>query len=50
MLCTDSFFQTQKNVRIYDLLNQKMIKKLLSNAQWISTMAIHRGKLYIYYV
>ncbi|XP_043276869.1 ribosome biogenesis protein BOP1 homolog [Venturia canescens] len=37
------FVATQKNVRIYDLVKQEMVKKLLSNSQWISTMAIHPG-------
>ncbi|XP_043257185.1 ribosome biogenesis protein BOP1 homolog isoform X1 [Colletes gigas] len=37
------FVATQRNVRIYDLVKQEMIKKLLSNSQWISTMAIHPG-------
>jgi len=32
-------------VRIYDLVQQVMVKKLLSNSQWISTMDIHPGKL-----
>lgn len=43
-------FQTQRNVRIYDLVKQEMIKKLLSNSQWISTMAIHPGKLSFKYL
>ena len=38
-------FQTQKNVRVYDLVKQEIVKKLLSNSQWISTMAIHPGML-----
>lgn len=33
--------QTQKNIRIYDLVKQELIKKLLSNSKWISDMAIH---------
>ncbi|GAB1862748.1 Ribosome biogenesis protein BOP1 homolog [Camponotus japonicus] len=37
------FVATQRNVRVYDLVKQEMIKKLLSNSQWISTMAIHPG-------
>ncbi|XP_011863795.1 PREDICTED: ribosome biogenesis protein BOP1 homolog [Vollenhovia emeryi] len=37
------FVATQRNVRIYDLVQQVMIKKLLSNSQWISTMDIHPG-------
>lgn len=48
----DYFFllQTQRNVRVYDLVKQEMVKKLLSNSQWISTMAIHPGKFYLYFV
>lgn len=37
------FVATQRNVRIYDLIKQEMIKKLLSNSQWISSMTIHPG-------
>ncbi|KZC15138.1 Ribosome biogenesis protein BOP1 like protein [Dufourea novaeangliae] len=37
------FVATQRNVRIYDLVKQEMIKKLLSNSQWISSMSIHPG-------
>ncbi|XP_017879423.1 ribosome biogenesis protein BOP1 homolog [Ceratina calcarata] len=37
------FVATQRHVRIYDLVKQEMVKKLLSNSQWISTMAIHPG-------
>lgn len=37
------FVATQRNVRIYDLVKQEMVKKLLSNSQWISTMSIHPG-------
>nr|NVI69947.1 putative ribosome biogenesis protein BOP1 homolog [Cucujiformia] len=35
------FVATQRHVRIYDLLKQTQIKKLLTNSKWISTMAIH---------
>ncbi|XP_012525411.1 ribosome biogenesis protein BOP1 homolog [Monomorium pharaonis] len=37
------FVATQRNVRIYDLVQQVMVKKLLSNSQWISSMDIHPG-------
>ncbi|XP_018302660.1 ribosome biogenesis protein BOP1 homolog [Mycetomoellerius zeteki] len=37
------FVATQRNVRVYDLVQQIMIKKLLSNSQWISSMDIHPG-------
>lgn len=33
--------QTQKNIRIYDLVKQELLKKLISNSKWISDMAIH---------
>ncbi|KAG5892776.1 hypothetical protein JTB14_007991 [Gonioctena quinquepunctata] len=32
---------TQRHVRIYDLVKQTLMKKLLTNSKWISTMAIH---------
>lgn len=35
------FVATQKNIRIYDLVKQELIKKLLTNSKWISDMAIH---------
>ncbi|KAJ8670300.1 hypothetical protein QAD02_001559 [Eretmocerus hayati] len=37
------FVATQRNVRIYDLTKQEMVKKLLTSAQWISSIAIHPG-------
>ncbi|KAJ8936837.1 hypothetical protein NQ314_012153 [Rhamnusium bicolor] len=37
------FVATQRHVRIYDLVKQTMMKKLLTNSKWISTMAIHPG-------
>ncbi|XP_018357585.1 PREDICTED: ribosome biogenesis protein BOP1 homolog [Trachymyrmex cornetzi] len=37
------FVATQRNVRVYDLVQQIMVKKLLSNSQWISSMDIHPG-------
>lgn len=33
--------QTQHNIRIYDLVKQELIKKLLTNSKWISGMSIH---------
>lgn len=30
-------------MRVYDLLKQEMVKKLISGAKWISSMAIHPG-------
>lgn len=37
------FVATQKNIRVYDLSKQELIKKLLSNSRWISCMAVHPG-------
>lgn len=37
------FVATQRNVRVYDLVKQELVKKLLSNSRWISSMAIHPG-------
>lgn len=34
-------FQTQRNIRIYDLVKKELVKKLLSNSKWISDMAVH---------
>lgn len=33
--------QTQRVVRVYDLVKQELVRKLLTGAQWISHMAIH---------
>lgn len=35
------FVATQRHVRIYDLVKQTLLKKLLTNSKWISCMAIH---------
>ncbi|XP_046389036.1 ribosome biogenesis protein BOP1 homolog [Ischnura elegans] len=37
------FVATQRNIRVYDLVKQELVKKLLSNSRWISSMAIHPG-------
>nr|MBE5724379.1 putative ribosome biogenesis protein BOP1-like protein [Cucujiformia] len=37
------FVATQRHVRIYDLVKQNLVKKLMTNCKWISTMAIHSG-------
>nr|NVI69921.1 putative ribosome biogenesis protein BOP1 homolog [Cucujiformia] len=37
------FVATQRHVRIYDLVKQTLVKKLMTNSKWISTMAIHPG-------
>nr|NVI69937.1 putative ribosome biogenesis protein BOP1 homolog [Cucujiformia] len=37
------FVATQRHVRIYDLVKQTLIKKLMTTSKWISTMAIHPG-------
>lgn len=35
------FVATQRVVRVYDLLKQELVRKLLTGAQWISNMAVH---------
>lgn len=35
------FVATQRHIRIYDLVKQELVKKLISNCKWISSMAIH---------
>ena len=35
------FMATQRNVRVYNLVNQEMVKKLMSGVKWISSMDIH---------
>lgn len=37
------FVATQRHVRIYDLVKQTLMKKLLTNSKWISKMAVHPG-------
>lgn len=37
------FVATQRHVRMYDLVKQTLLKKLLTNSKWISSMAIHMG-------
>lgn len=37
------FVATQRHVRIYDLSKQQLIKKLMTNSKWISTIDIHPG-------
>lgn len=35
------FVATQRHVRVYDLMKQELIKKLMTNSKWISTIAVH---------
>jgi len=35
------FVATQQHVRVFNLVEQKLIKKLLSGCKWISSMAVH---------
>jgi len=35
------FVATQREVRVYDLLKQTLVKKLSAEVQWISSMALH---------
>lgn len=37
------FISTKKNIRVYDLLNQKLIKKLETGVREVSSIAIHPG-------
>lgn len=37
------FVATQRYVRIYNLLKQELVKKLMTNVKWVSSMAIHPG-------
>ncbi|KAB0792168.1 hypothetical protein PPYR_14127 [Photinus pyralis] len=37
------FVATQRHIRIYDLIGQALVKKLMSSSQWIATMDIHPG-------
>lgn len=37
------FVATQRQVRLYDLVKQQLIKKLSVGVQWVSTMALHPG-------
>ncbi|KAF6205239.1 hypothetical protein GE061_019406 [Apolygus lucorum] len=34
---------TQRNVRIYDLVKQEMVKKLITSSKWISDITVHPG-------
>lgn len=35
------FVATQQHVKVYNLLEQKMVKKLLSGCKWLSSLALH---------
>ena len=35
------FVASQKHVRVYHLMKQVMVKKLMSGAKWISSIGIH---------
>ncbi|KAJ8719903.1 hypothetical protein PYW07_011946 [Mythimna separata] len=35
------FVATQRVVRVYDLVKQELVRKLLTGAQWVSHMAVH---------
>jgi len=37
------FIATQRHVRIYDLVKQEMVKKLITGSKWIASIAIHPG-------
>lgn len=40
------FISTKKNIRVYDLLKQKLVKKLETGVREISSIAIHPGGKY----
>lgn len=42
--------QSQRHIRVYNLLKQELTKKLMTGAKWVSSMAIHPGKLSKYFV
>ena len=35
--------QTQRHVRVYNLMKQELTKKLMTGAKWISSIAVHPG-------
>lgn len=37
------FISTKKNVRVYDLLKQRLVKKLETGVREVSSIAIHPG-------
>ena len=37
------FVATQQSVRVYHLLEQKLVKKLLSGCKWLSSMDVHQS-------
>ncbi|XP_029104274.1 ribosome biogenesis protein bop1 [Scleropages formosus] len=37
------FVASQRCVRVYNLIKQELMKKLMANCKWISSMAIHPG-------
>ena len=40
-------FQTQRNVRVYNLLKQELSKKLMASCKWISSIDIHpKGNIF----
>jgi len=37
------FIATQRYVKVYDLVKQSLVKKLLTNSRWVSSIDIHSG-------
>jgi len=37
------FVATQQHVKVYHLVEQKLVKKLMSGCKWISSLAVHSG-------
>jgi len=42
------FVVTQRSVKYYNLAQQKLIKKLMPSSQWISSLHVHPGGIFIY--
>ncbi len=37
------FVATQQYVKVYNLVEQKLVKKLITNCKWISSMVVHQS-------
>jgi ribosome biogenesis protein ERB1 len=37
------FVATQRHIRVYNLMQQSLVKKLMSGTQWISSISVHPG-------
>lgn len=43
LIYSNLMIQTQRYVKVYDLAKQVLIKKLLTNVQWVSSLDVHPG-------